>query len=88
MAVRRLPAEFSTATVMTWSGLVSCPVLAPIAALSGDFYCRLGVRLAFFGRAGTDIPCWWSKYDHLRLGPFTGGLWLGGDLDKSRLWPL
>lgn len=36
LSVGRLRAEFSTATIMTWSGVVSAVVLLPAAAISGD----------------------------------------------------
>ncbi|GAB4347227.1 MAG: DMT family transporter [Gammaproteobacteria bacterium] len=36
LSVGRLRAEFSTATIMTWSGAVTAAVLLPVAALSGD----------------------------------------------------
>lgn len=36
LAVGRLRAEFSTATIMTWSGVVTALVLAPLAMLSGE----------------------------------------------------
>lgn len=36
LVVGRLRAEFSTATIMTWSGAVTAAVLLPVAALSGE----------------------------------------------------
>lgn len=36
LAVGRLRSEFSTATIMTWSGVVTALVLLPIALLSGE----------------------------------------------------
>ena len=36
LAVKRLRAEFSTVTIMTWSGLVTSLALLPIALLSGE----------------------------------------------------
>ena len=36
LAVGRLRAEFSTATIMTWSGVVTAATLLPIAILSGE----------------------------------------------------
>ena len=38
MSVARLRAEFSTASVMTWSGLVTCAVLVPVTLISGDSF--------------------------------------------------
>ncbi len=38
MAVGRLRAEFSTATVMTWSGVVTCVALVPITVISGESF--------------------------------------------------
>ena len=36
IAVGRLRARFSTATIMAWSGLVTCAVLLPVALVSGE----------------------------------------------------
>jgi len=36
LLVKRLRCSFSTATIMAWSGVVSCPALLLIAALSGE----------------------------------------------------
>jgi drug/metabolite transporter (DMT)-like permease len=36
VAVGRLRARFSTATIMAWSGLVTCAALLPVALLSGE----------------------------------------------------
>jgi drug/metabolite transporter (DMT)-like permease len=36
LSVKELRSEFSTATIMTWSGIVSCLVLLPVALLSGE----------------------------------------------------
>jgi drug/metabolite transporter (DMT)-like permease len=36
VAVGRLRARFSTATIMAWSGLVTCATLLPVALLSGE----------------------------------------------------
>ncbi len=36
VAVGRLRARFSTATIMAWSGLVTCAALLPIALISGE----------------------------------------------------
>ena len=36
VSVGRLRAKFSTATIMAWSGLVTCVVLFPVAVLSGE----------------------------------------------------
>ncbi len=36
IAVGRLRARFSTATIMAWSGLVTCAALLPIALISGE----------------------------------------------------
>ncbi len=36
VAVGRLRARFSTATIMAWSGLVTCLVLLPVAVISGE----------------------------------------------------
>lgn len=59
LAVGKLRAEFSTATVMTWSGLVSCVVLVPITILSGEsfiaeslFGWSVLLGLALFSHAG------------------------------------
>tara|TARA_B100000315_G_scaffold257085_1_gene304742 strand:+ start:3222 stop:4118 length:897 start_codon:yes stop_codon:yes gene_type:complete len=38
MTVARLRSEFSTATVMTWSGLVTCIALVPVTLISGDSF--------------------------------------------------
>ena len=35
LSVKELRREFSTATIMTWSGAVSCLVLLPVTLLSG-----------------------------------------------------
>ncbi len=36
LAVKELRREFSTATIMTWSGAVSCAILLPVALISGE----------------------------------------------------
>jgi len=36
LSVKELRSEFSTATIMTWSGIVSCLILLPVALLSGE----------------------------------------------------
>jgi drug/metabolite transporter (DMT)-like permease len=36
LSVKQLRSEFSTATIMTWSGTVSCLVLLPVTLLSGE----------------------------------------------------
>lgn len=36
LAVARLRRDFSTATIMSWSGLVTCIVLLPVTVLSGE----------------------------------------------------
>ncbi len=36
VAVSRLRARFSTATIMAWSGLVTCAALLPVALISGE----------------------------------------------------
>jgi drug/metabolite transporter (DMT)-like permease len=36
LSVKELRSEFSTATIMTWSGIVSCLVLLPVTLLSGE----------------------------------------------------
>lgn len=36
LAVKRLRAEFSAVTIMTWSGAVTCLALLPVALLSGE----------------------------------------------------
>jgi drug/metabolite transporter (DMT)-like permease len=36
LSVKELRRKFSTATIMTWSGMVSCLVLLPVALLSGE----------------------------------------------------
>ena len=38
LAVGRLRRDFSTATVMTWSGAISCAVLVPVTVLSGETF--------------------------------------------------
>lgn len=38
IAVGRLRQDFSTATVMTWSGAISCAVLIPVTLLSGESF--------------------------------------------------
>lgn len=38
MAVGRLRADFSTATVMTWSGLVTCIALIPVTLIAGESF--------------------------------------------------
>lgn len=59
LAVGRLRAEFSTATVMTWSGVVTCLALVPITILSGEsfvapslFGWAVLLGLAFISHAG------------------------------------
>ena len=36
LSVKELRGEFSTATIMTWSGIVSCLVLLPVALVTGE----------------------------------------------------
>jgi drug/metabolite transporter (DMT)-like permease len=38
MAVSRLRADFSTATVMAWSGIVTCIAMIPITVISGESF--------------------------------------------------
>ncbi len=59
LSVGRLRAEFSTATIMTWSGVISGVVLLPIALLSGESLIAGSVQgwavllgLALFSHAG------------------------------------
>ncbi|HYE00902.1 MAG TPA: DMT family transporter [Alphaproteobacteria bacterium] len=59
LAVGRLRADFSTATIMTWSAVVSAVVLLPIAMLSGEALLPAGAEgwlvlfgLAWFSHAG------------------------------------
>lgn len=59
LSVGRLRAEFSTATIMTWSGVVTAAALLPIALLSGEGLIATSVGgwavllgLALFSHAG------------------------------------
>ena len=38
LVVGKLRSEFSTATIMVWSGFISCLVLIPVAILSGESF--------------------------------------------------
>jgi len=47
MTVSRLRANFTTVTIMTWSGMVTCVFMVPITLISGDSF----LALTFFGWA-------------------------------------
>ena len=77
LSVGRLRAEFSTATIMTWTGLVSGLTLLPLALLSGESLTPPTLYgWTSPGRPRRHQPRRRPKPDRLRAGPPAAGLLL------------
>ena len=94
LVVGKLRAEFSTATVMTWSGFISCLVLIPVTILSGESFIATSffgwlvlLLLALFSQAGGQSLITFSLA-HLPVGLGSVGLLLQPGLAAVIAWYL